>query len=314
MDKAHSDRLSATPIKGASEGDSAWDEWRAKKPRRQDIQPVAHQRRFFVGTGDSDWPEGAEKVPLLDPPAWQLCPNWRAAMNGLTYGQAEPLAKALDCDDLPHLDAYATVLVPALRGDPRLPFKLVIKGYKHHGRPKNGTRTTNEKLAKQIEQGALRLAVVRRWIAAALRGADTLRYRIVAEGNTGGRSLELTVWRDLLFAVQMSQDLSELQDEKKHDRDAWRAKHGQYGPYEIAVEMGGMTAATRKAAYNRYHKEISAYASDLHSLVNKMSEEAFTNFDGWLNYQGVDAATVRPEELAIWRRVFDDATNNTTKK
>ncbi len=37
-----------------------------------------------------------------------------------------------------------------------------------------------------------------------------------------------------------------------------------------------------------------------------ISEDDLKTFDGWLRYQGVDAATA-PEELATWRYLFDEA-------
>jgi hypothetical protein len=38
-----------------------------------------------------------------------------------------------------------------------------------------------------------------------------------------------------------------------------------------------------------------------------ISEDDLKTFDGWLRYQCVDTATTAPEELATWRRAFDEA-------
>lgn len=38
-----------------------------------------------------------------------------------------------------------------------------------------------------------------------------------------------------------------------------------------------------------------------------ISEDDLTSFDGWLRYQAVDATAITPEELATWRRIFEDA-------
>jgi hypothetical protein len=37
-----------------------------------------------------------------------------------------------------------------------------------------------------------------------------------------------------------------------------------------------------------------------------ISEDDLKTFEGWLKYQGVDPATVTPDELAMWRRLFDE--------
>jgi hypothetical protein len=37
-----------------------------------------------------------------------------------------------------------------------------------------------------------------------------------------------------------------------------------------------------------------------------IGEEDFKTFEGWLRYQAVDAATVTPDELAVWRGIFTD--------
>jgi hypothetical protein len=36
-----------------------------------------------------------------------------------------------------------------------------------------------------------------------------------------------------------------------------------------------------------------------------ISEDDLQIFEGWLGYQGVDAATTTPEELMICRRLFE---------
>src|SRR5882724_9577726 len=38
-----------------------------------------------------------------------------------------------------------------------------------------------------------------------------------------------------------------------------------------------------------------------------ISEDDLQTFEGWLRYQAVDAAATAPEELAMWRRLFEDA-------
>ena len=38
-----------------------------------------------------------------------------------------------------------------------------------------------------------------------------------------------------------------------------------------------------------------------------ISEDDLKTFEGWLRYQGIDAATSAPEELEKWRGLFDDA-------
>ena len=38
-----------------------------------------------------------------------------------------------------------------------------------------------------------------------------------------------------------------------------------------------------------------------------ISEDDLKTFEGWLRYQAVDAATTAPEELEMWRRLFDEA-------
>jgi hypothetical protein len=37
-----------------------------------------------------------------------------------------------------------------------------------------------------------------------------------------------------------------------------------------------------------------------------ISEDDLDTFDGWLKYQAVDAATATPDELAMWRGIFDE--------
>jgi hypothetical protein len=38
-----------------------------------------------------------------------------------------------------------------------------------------------------------------------------------------------------------------------------------------------------------------------------ISEDDLSTFEGWLKYQGIDAATTTPDELATWRDMFDEA-------
>jgi hypothetical protein len=38
-----------------------------------------------------------------------------------------------------------------------------------------------------------------------------------------------------------------------------------------------------------------------------ISEEDLQTFEGWLRYQAVDASTTAPGELAMWRRLFEEA-------
>ena len=37
-----------------------------------------------------------------------------------------------------------------------------------------------------------------------------------------------------------------------------------------------------------------------------ISEDDLITFEGWLKYQGVDTATAAPDELAMWRGLFDE--------
>ena len=43
-----------------------------------------------------------------------------------------------------------------------------------------------------------------------------------------------------------------------------------------------------------------------------ISEDDLQTFEGWLRYHGIDATKTMPEELAIWRRVFEDARERST--
>ena len=43
-----------------------------------------------------------------------------------------------------------------------------------------------------------------------------------------------------------------------------------------------------------------------------ISEDDLKTFDGWLRYQGVDAAMTAPMELETWRRAFDEARKRST--
>ena len=38
-----------------------------------------------------------------------------------------------------------------------------------------------------------------------------------------------------------------------------------------------------------------------------ISEDGLKSFDGWLRYQAIDATAITPEELATWRRIFEEA-------
>jgi hypothetical protein len=38
-----------------------------------------------------------------------------------------------------------------------------------------------------------------------------------------------------------------------------------------------------------------------------ISEDDLQTFEGWLRYQAVDASTTAPGELAMWRRLFEEA-------
>ena len=37
-----------------------------------------------------------------------------------------------------------------------------------------------------------------------------------------------------------------------------------------------------------------------------ISEDDLETFEGWLRYQGIDAATTTPEALEMWRGIFDE--------
>lgn len=39
---------------------------------------------------------------------------------------------------------------------------------------------------------------------------------------------------------------------------------------------------------------------------NFISEDDLSTFDGWLRYQGVDLAALKPDELTLWRRMYAD--------
>ena len=38
-----------------------------------------------------------------------------------------------------------------------------------------------------------------------------------------------------------------------------------------------------------------------------ISEDDLKSFEGWLRYQAIDATAITPEELATWRRIFEEA-------
>src|SRR6267378_2030157 len=38
-----------------------------------------------------------------------------------------------------------------------------------------------------------------------------------------------------------------------------------------------------------------------------ISEDSLNTFEGWLRYQAIDAAATTPEQLAMWRRLFEEA-------
>lgn len=38
-----------------------------------------------------------------------------------------------------------------------------------------------------------------------------------------------------------------------------------------------------------------------------IGEDDLKTFEGWLRYQAVDAATTAPEELVMWRRLFEES-------
>ena len=41
-------------------------------------------------------------------------------------------------------------------------------------------------------------------------------------------------------------------------------------------------------------------------MLEFLSEDDLDTFEGWLRYQGIDAATTTPEALGIWRSIFDE--------
>ena len=45
-----------------------------------------------------------------------------------------------------------------------------------------------------------------------------------------------------------------------------------------------------------------------------ISEDDLKRFEGWLRYQGVDAATSAPEELEMWQSLFDEARKRSSAK
>ena len=42
-------------------------------------------------------------------------------------------------------------------------------------------------------------------------------------------------------------------------------------------------------------------------VARRISEDDLATFEGWLRYQGFDAATLASDELADWRDIFDKA-------
>lgn len=38
-----------------------------------------------------------------------------------------------------------------------------------------------------------------------------------------------------------------------------------------------------------------------------ISEDDLQTFEGWSRYQAIDATAITPEELATWRRIFEEA-------
>lgn len=44
-----------------------------------------------------------------------------------------------------------------------------------------------------------------------------------------------------------------------------------------------------------------------HTVKDFLSEDDLRTFDGWLRYQGIDAATRTAEEMADWRRTWEEA-------
>ncbi len=48
-------------------------------------------------------------------------------------------------------------------------------------------------------------------------------------------------------------------------------------------------------------------SGDVNVSNNFISEDDLIKFDRWLEYQGIDASTITPDELAMWRDVFDEA-------
>ena len=45
---------------------------------------------------------------------------------------------------------------------------------------------------------------------------------------------------------------------------------------------------------------------DDQEAARRISEDDLATFEGWLRYQGFDAATATPEELENWRSIFDE--------
>jgi hypothetical protein len=240
--------------------------------------PTDERRRlaiqFGIGDGDSEWPDSAqrlvfeEKSPLAE---WEgCCPKWRAALNGLHFGQAEPLAEALNSSE-PILHVYKTILVFTLRSDARLPFRLVVigrplQGQKRAGRPKQDLRLTAEKLAELIEQGALESTHIRQVFAAALRSDGRLPFRITVKSNTGGRFPAKNGIRDLLLAVRMAEALEEMQ--KRGERDPYRA-----ASRSVADERGVYVGpASVEAAYERHRsnaQKMRDWAADLRTELKE---------------------------------------------
>lgn len=48
-------------------------------------------------------------------------------------------------------------------------------------------------------------------------------------------------------------------------------------------------------------------------MADFISEDDLKTFDGWLRYQGVDAQSATPEELAMWRDIFAEGQENALK-
>lgn len=230
--------------------------------------------KFGIGEGDLERSEDFEELGIVEgspEPELLLGPEFLAAITGLVFGNVEPLAEALVSAE-PVLPECVSLLALALRGDPRLRFRLIVlcaplEGQKRAGRPRRGTRLTAQGLAEDIEQGALELDQRRRIVAAALRGDKNLPWRILVKSNSGGRCPARTGERNLILAVKMSSRLRQMQE------------RGERDPYGTAARLVAneclVGSSTVEKAYEQNREvaqDMLKWAGDLRDPFKKLQE------------------------------------------